>query len=85
MAKKLKTDPITKNDLQNYVNTQSGFAFEMETLQALKDKGFDCEHGATYIDRVTKKHRQFDQSRVDDEQHRCSNHREPEAQRRLYG
>jgi hypothetical protein len=60
VAKQLKEDPITADDLTEYVRSSSSFAFELECLRLLKEIGWNCEHGGTYIDPVTKKPRQFD-------------------------
>jgi len=60
MAKKLCEDPITKSDIQKYVDRQSDFSFELDTLRRVHDCGLDCEHGGTYRDPVTGKNREFD-------------------------
>lgn len=64
---KLKRDPITLDDMRQYVQSDDDFRFEMETLQML-DKASETalpgtktiEHGGTYIDLVTGKSREFD-------------------------
>lgn len=56
-----KTDaPIKEADLQEFLETQADFTFEMRVLKALRDLGFECEHGGTYRDPITEKVRQFD-------------------------
>jgi hypothetical protein len=57
---KLKTDPITAEDLEEFVRTSSDFAFEMQVLKQLRELGFECSHSGTYQDPVTGKVRQFD-------------------------
>jgi hypothetical protein len=51
---------LTEADLLKFLDTQSDFAFELKALKALNEKGFNCEHGGTYSDPVTRKPRQFD-------------------------
>ena len=50
---KLKPDPIGQDDLIDYLNNQSDFAFEIQVLKALFEAGFSCEHGGTYTDRAS--------------------------------
>jgi hypothetical protein len=57
---KLKDDPITAKDLEEFVSSDSDFAFEMRVLAQLRGLGFECEHSGTYRDPVTDKIRQFD-------------------------
>jgi hypothetical protein len=57
---KIKPDPIVGEDLIDYLDTSSDFAFELRCLQALTGLGFSCQHGGSYTDQVTKKDRQFD-------------------------
>lgn len=60
MAKQLKSDLITSADLIDFLNDQSDFSFEIQTLRALIDCGFSCEHGGTYDDSTTNRPREFD-------------------------
>lgn len=60
MAKKLKNDPITKDDIAEYLQESSDFAFEVLVLRKLTSLGFTCEHAGTYEDPITKKTREFD-------------------------
>ena len=55
-----KSVALEEADLLNFLDTQSDFAFELKTLKILKENGFNCEHGGTYHDPVTRKPRQFD-------------------------
>ena len=55
-----KRDPITPNDLAEFVANDSDFAFEMQVVAQLKSVDFDCSHSGTYQDPVTDKIRQFD-------------------------
>ena len=57
---KLKDVKISKAELIKYLNTSSDFAFELHCLERLSKIGFDCQHGGSYTDPVTKKTRQFD-------------------------
>ena len=57
---KLKPDPITSIDLIEYLDNYSDFSFEIETLKALIQLGFECEHGGTYEDPATQKPREYD-------------------------
>lgn len=57
---KLKDDPITAQDLSDFVASNSDFAFEMRVLAQLRCLGFACSHSGTYRDPVTEKIRQFD-------------------------
>lgn len=51
---------IDDTDLAEYLATQSGFAFELQCLQRLHALGYQCQHGGSYTDPVTRKIRQFD-------------------------
>lgn len=57
---KLKTDPIGKNDLIDYLESSSDFSFELSVLKMLRERGISCEHGGLYEDPVTGKAREFD-------------------------
>lgn len=57
---KLKTDPITEQDMNDFIATSSDFGFEMEVLQWFRTAAFKCQHSATYRDPITGKLRQFD-------------------------
>jgi hypothetical protein len=60
MSKSLKSDAILKTDLEEFLASESDFAFEMSVLSKLREIGFRCKHSGTYQDPVTKKIRQFD-------------------------
>ncbi|MCB2214249.1 hypothetical protein KQH50_02520 [bacterium] len=60
MSKKLKHDPIKKSDCEEYLNNNSDFSFELQTLKKFVDLGLKCSHGGTYEDPLTNKTRQFD-------------------------
>lgn len=60
MAKQLKQTPISGADLIEFLNNQSDFSFEIQTLRSLNDRGFLCQHGGTFDDPTTKKPREFD-------------------------
>lgn len=57
---KLKPDAIGSTDLLEFLNDYSDFSFEIKVLKLLADAGFECEHGGSYKDPVTKKTREFD-------------------------
>jgi len=57
---KLKSAPITQQDLEEFLASESDFAFEMKVLDALRKLGFACEHSGLYEDPVTNKFREFD-------------------------
>ena len=58
---KLRTQPITAADLEKYLSTADDFAFELKCLHSLSErKSVRLEHGGTYSDPVSGKHRQFD-------------------------
>jgi hypothetical protein len=57
---KLKPDPITLTDLEEYLVEYSDFSFEMSVLQALEQAHFSCDHSGSYTDPVSGKIRQFD-------------------------
>ncbi|MCB1846308.1 MAG: hypothetical protein KDI04_02700 [Halieaceae bacterium] len=57
---KLKPDPIGLADLNEYINQESDFAFELEVLKMLVDAGIPCEHGGHYEDPIEGKSREFD-------------------------
>jgi hypothetical protein len=58
--RKPKDDPITAQDLADFIDSNSDFAFEMRVLAQLRALGFECSHSGTYRDPVTDKIRQFD-------------------------
>src|SRR5688500_17693805 len=60
MAKKLRQDPVTKADFQEFLQSESDFAFELSAIPLLQRYGWKVEHGGTYSDPVTGVNRQFD-------------------------
>jgi hypothetical protein len=60
MAKQFQNTPIGSAELLEFLNTSSDFAFELRCMERLLQLGFHCQHGGSYIDRVTNKARQFD-------------------------
>ena len=56
----LQNDPIASVELIDFLDTSSNFAFELRCLERLVQLGFHCQHGGSYVDRVTNKTRQFD-------------------------
>lgn len=64
---KLKDNAITAMDLEEFVGSNSDFAFEMQVLAQLRALGFKCAHSGTYRDPVTDKIRQYDIRAVKDE------------------
>jgi len=58
---KLKSTPITSQDLEAYIAAEDDFGFEIACLHALKQfPSLELDHAGTYTDPVTEKHRQFD-------------------------
>ncbi|CAK6687184.1 hypothetical protein [Synechococcus sp. CBW1107] len=57
---KLIGDSINASDISQYCESESDFAFELQTLALLNELGASCEHGGMYEDPVTQKARQFD-------------------------
>jgi len=59
-VKKLKQDPITKKDINDYLAKRSDFAFEIKTLKLLTRLKCRCRHAGTYTDPITNKIREYD-------------------------
>jgi hypothetical protein len=58
---KLRNQPITAAELEKYLSTADDFAFELKCLHSLSERTtIRMEHGGTYTDPVSGKHRQFD-------------------------
>src|SRR2546421_75527 len=57
---KLKSRPIGSVELIEFLDSSSDFAFELTCFERLVKLGFRCQHGGSYVDRVTDKARQFD-------------------------
>jgi hypothetical protein len=57
---RLRDSIIGENDLIEYLDKKSDFAFELAVLRLLDRHGFDCEHGGSYDDPVTQTPREFD-------------------------
>jgi hypothetical protein len=55
-----KRNPISEQDLLDWLTSSSNFAFELRCVKLLSDNGLSCLHGGSYSDPVTKKTRQFD-------------------------
>jgi hypothetical protein len=53
-------DPVTAEDINKYLETQNDFDLELFAKRTLLDHGIPARHGATYVDPVTEKPRQFD-------------------------
>jgi hypothetical protein len=60
MASKRADQPITKLDLEKFIETQDDFAMELYAYSLARDLGFTATHAGSYIDRITGKTRQFD-------------------------
>ena len=56
----LKPDPIQVADLEEYLNSSSDFAFELQVLEKLNSIGLECKHSGLYEDPITGKPREFD-------------------------
>jgi hypothetical protein len=57
---KLSEEPITREDVQVYLDSYSDFTFEINTLNLLTKLRFKCRHSGTYTDPVTQRMREFD-------------------------
>lgn len=57
---KLREEPITREDVQAYLDSYSDFTFEINTLNLLTKLRFKCRHSGTYTDPVTQRMREFD-------------------------
>lgn len=55
-----KRNPISQQDILDWLASSSNFAFELRCVKLLNDNGVRCLHGGSYSDPVTKKTRQFD-------------------------
>lgn len=60
MAKVINEEPITQEEVQQYLENYSDFSFEVKTLALLSGSGFSCSHSGTYIDPNTGKTREYD-------------------------
>jgi hypothetical protein len=60
MAKVIGSDPISKEDIQEYLGSYSDFTFEINILNLLTNMGFKSQHSGTYTDPVTQRMREFD-------------------------
>ena len=60
MSKPLPNTPMGENELVNFLDNSSDFGFELRCVERLSALGFSCQHGGSYVDRVTNKPRQFD-------------------------
>ena len=52
---KLKANPVSDKDLEEFLASESDFAFEMSVLSLLRKLDFGCSHAGTYQDPVTQK------------------------------
>lgn len=57
---KLNENPIQAKDLQEYLDAEDNFAFELSIYRMCLDKDSNAEHAGTYQDPVSKIDRQFD-------------------------
>lgn len=51
---------ISDAQVDQYISSQSSFAFELRVLRRVRELGFEAEHGGTYFDPITKKLRHYD-------------------------
>jgi len=56
----LKTDDVSVADIEEYLECESDFAFEMKVLNEFRKLRFIASHGGTYQDPITNKVREFD-------------------------
>jgi hypothetical protein len=57
---KLRETPIGVADLEEYLRDHDDFALELDLFQHALQLNASAEHGGTYVDQVTGRHRQFD-------------------------
>lgn len=57
---KLRDTPICIADLEEYIRDHDDFALELDLFQHALQLEAAAEHGGTYVDPVTSRHRQFD-------------------------
>lgn len=57
---KLGAKPISATDIEEYLEKESDFAFELRVLDKLTKLGYSCQHSGLYEDPVTNKAREFD-------------------------
>jgi hypothetical protein len=57
---KLRDTPIGIADLEEYIRDHDDFALELDLFQHALQLDAAAEHGGTYVDPVTGRHRQFD-------------------------
>jgi hypothetical protein len=57
---RLNSTDISEKDLEEYLASESDFAFEMSVLSLLRKLDFACSHAGTYEDPITQKIRQYD-------------------------
>ena len=57
---KLRDIPITAADLEEFLRDHDDFALELDIFQHALQLNTIAEHGGTYVDPVTGRHRQFD-------------------------
>ncbi|SNB45699.1 hypothetical protein [Geobacter sp. DSM 9736] len=55
-----KDAPLTREEVQQYLESYSDFSFEVKVLSTLTAQGFDCSHSRVYSDPITAKTRQYD-------------------------
>jgi hypothetical protein len=56
----LLREPITKEDIQEYLASADDFQLEIDVFRACLEAGLSAEHGGTYKDPKTRVDRQFD-------------------------
>ena len=57
---KLRDTPIGVADLEEFVREHDDFSLELDLFQHALQLNTNAEHGGTYVDPVTGRHRQFD-------------------------
>ncbi len=51
---------LTQNDIDEYIDQESDFAFELAIRKKLSEAGFNCSHAGSYRDPITDKIRAYD-------------------------
>jgi len=57
---KIKTDPITAEDIKRFLETTDDFQLEIDVFRICREAGFQATHGGSYRDPNTGLNRQYD-------------------------
>ena len=57
---KIKTDPVTADDIKRYLETTDDFQLEIDVFRMCQEARFNATHGGSYRDQLTGQNRQYD-------------------------